>query len=390
MLDVEIQQAISTIHTGPHKLVLEFAGAGSLALWWLHCVAGSSATVLEATDRYAPDSLIDLLKFQPDIFVSAETAIAMAQKAYERAVHLDGTDHNAFLLGVACTATIATSYTKRGEHYCVIAVQSAEGITTYNLRMKKGHRDRTGEEDLVSRLLVKALVEAGSIKQHIPLELTAGEHLREHHHTFTDPIDRLMIREIQTVTVYPNGQQVANQFVNGAILSGSFNPLHHGHVRLSEVASELLGTPIVFELPIVNADKGTLTLSEIHQRLEQFHGENTVVLSRAPLFRDKALLFPGCVFIIGYDTAARLVSPYYYDGEEGMYEALETIRNAKCRFMVAGRFYQGQFCTIHDIRIPPMFRDMFKELAEDHFRVDISSTELRKKGQHTLPQGQHA
>jgi hypothetical protein len=82
--DPIIRQAIQQIHASSHKLVLEFTGAGSLALYYLHSVAGSSRTILEATDRYAATSLVDLLGQAPEQFVSRETAIAMAAQAYRR------------------------------------------------------------------------------------------------------------------------------------------------------------------------------------------------------------------------------------------------------------------------------------------------------------------
>jgi hypothetical protein len=59
------QETITSIHQTPHRLVFEFAGAGSLALFWLHSVPGSSRTVLEATDRYAAASLADLIGATP-------------------------------------------------------------------------------------------------------------------------------------------------------------------------------------------------------------------------------------------------------------------------------------------------------------------------------------
>lgn len=50
MLDATTHTLITAIHTAARPCVIEFAGAGSQALWWLHSVAGSSRTVLEATD----------------------------------------------------------------------------------------------------------------------------------------------------------------------------------------------------------------------------------------------------------------------------------------------------------------------------------------------------
>lgn len=380
LLNAEIQHAIESIHASPHKLVLEFAGAGSLALWWLHSIPGSSHTVLEATDRYTTASLNDLLGSNPRKFVSVDTAIVMARHAYERAVHLNGTKGYKLLLGVACTATIATNYIKHGEHRCVIAVQSGEGIATYDLRMKKGYRDRAGEEMLVSQLLVCGIVHACSLSLPISLNLAPGENLREHNLAFTEPVGRLLTHAVDTVTAYPHGIQIADEPIQGALLSGSFNPLHEGHMRLAEVAEAQLGMPVVFEMPVVNADKGILTPAEIEQRIEQFT-HHPVVLTRAPLFSDKASIFPGAVFIIGYDTAVRLLDKHYYQGENGLHVALQTIRDAGCRFLVAGRLLDGEFRMLSHMAIPSDFADMFMPLSEEAFRVDISSTAIRQEEQ---------
>lgn len=41
-------------------------------------------------------------------------------------------------------------------------------------------------------------------------------------------------------------------------------------------------------------------------------------LPQAPLYAQKARLFPGSVFVIGYDTAIRLLDPKYYGSREDM------------------------------------------------------------------------
>ena len=53
----------------------------------------------------------------------------------------------------------------------------------------------------------------------------------------------------------------------------------------------------------------------------------------------QAPLFPGAVFVVGSDTAERLVIPKYYGSgtEEDMIKAFETLRAHKCSFLVAGR-----------------------------------------------------
>jgi len=170
---LSLQAAIQQIHASAHKLVFEFAGAGSLALFQLHSVAGSSRTILEATDRYAATSLVDLLGQVPEQFVSRETATAMASQAYRRAMRL--AEPGTACLGVACTAAIATDRARRGEDRCWIAVRDSTGVSSYGLVMIKGARDRLGEEQLVSQLLLHAIAAACGIDVTVPLETIAGE-----------------------------------------------------------------------------------------------------------------------------------------------------------------------------------------------------------------------
>jgi len=378
MVDLTLQHAIEQIHASAHKLVLEFAGAGSLALFQLHSVAGSSRTILEATDRYASTSLAELLGQVPEQFVSRETAIAMAAMAYRRAMRL--AEPGTACLGVACTAAIATDRVRRGEERCWIAVRDGAGVSSYGLVMLKGARDRLGEEQLVSQLLLRAIAEACDIAATVPLATLDGEQVETAREVADDPIARLLDGAARTVLVATDGTPLADQPLSGALLSGSFNPLHAGHERLAEAASATLGMPVTFELPILNADKAALGYAEIERRLAQFRWRYPVALSRAALFVDKAALFPGCVFVLGYDTAARLVDRRYYGGAADRDAALAFIRAQGCRFLVAGRVQDGVFHTLDEIAIPDGARDLFIGLPEQAFRVDLSSTVIRAAG----------
>ena len=193
-----------------------------------------------------------------------------------------------------------------------------------------------------------------------------------------DPVALLLEGTAQSVMVAPGGDRVADAPVRGGLLSGSFNPLHQGHERLAQVAATHIGLPVAFELPIVNADKPPLAYPEIERRLAQFRFRYPVVLSRAPLFVQKAELFPGCTFVVGYDTAARIIDPRYYDGVAGRDRALAQIAERDCHFLVAGRADKaGRFLTLSDEQIPPAFTALFQQLGEEEFRVDLSSTALR-------------
>jgi Cytidylyltransferase-like len=163
------------------------------------------------------------------------------------------------------------------------------------------------------------------------------------------------------------------------LFPGSFNPLHHGHTTLADRARERLGSPVAYELSVINVDKPELPPMEVARRLEQFRGRDPVYVSRAPTFQQKAALFPNCTFVVGADTALRVVDPRFYGGDLGaMLRALQQIRDTGCHFFVGGRVDStGSFVEVGDIVIPPAYRDLFTGLSEQVFRVDVSSTALR-------------
>ena len=70
---------------------------------------------------------------------------------------------------------------------------------------------------------------------------------------------------------------------------------------MAAVAEQVLGHPVAFEISIENVDKPPLDFLEIDQRAGQFSPEQTLWLTRAPQFVDKAQLFPGATFELAHD-----------------------------------------------------------------------------------------
>ncbi|MGH9023391.1 MAG: hypothetical protein ACRDV9_09890, partial [Acidimicrobiia bacterium] len=94
----------------------------------------------------------------------------------------------------------------------------------------------------------------------------------------------------------------------------------------------------------------------------------------------KALLFPGSAFVVGVDTARRLLDPHYHGSLAGLNAGLESISEQGCRFLVAGRLDANQrFCELSDLTIPSGATHLFEPIPEDRFRVDLSSTDLRRR-----------
>ncbi len=376
-MDETIRQLIQAIHDSPPRAVFAAAGAGSRALADLLGVAGASRTLLEALIPYAADSFDEFLGRAPEQYVSAETGRMMAGRALARAHHLRELESYP-ILGLACTATIVTDRPKRGEHRAHVAAWSPGRLVAHTLYLAKGARDRAGEEDLVSRLILDALGEACGIDDRPPLPTGPGDSLTAESVDYAAAVAQLLRGEIDWFGIEPAGG-LSTDSPPAAVLSGSFNPLHGGHTGLAEVAGALLGAPVAFEVPAVNADKPPLEPSLLLDRLSQFAGRWPVVAGRAPTFVEKSRLYPGATFVVGYDTAARVIQPRFYgDSEAGMRAALAEIAGRGNRFLVAGREGEdGHFRELAQLAIPEGFADLFAPIPGRLFRNDISSTEIR-------------
>jgi hypothetical protein len=375
MIDSTTLDQIIAIHHAARPTVIEYAGAGSQALWWLHSVAGSSRTILEATNRYSRASMENLLGQQPAQFVSQATAVAMAHAGYRRAMDLS---NNATVVALACTATIATDRVKFGDHGCWVTTRDQHHIISYGLTLSKGARDRSGEEAVISTLLIQALAYAVGVIPAVTLNLRPDERFE----IITTPCHDVLSDLLHGGTAIVEYQSASNDFLskninNATILSGSFNPIHTGHRELLTTAMRMSGQVGYCELSVINADKPPLKYSVIAQRASLFTTAPSLILTRAPRFIDKAALMPGSTFVLGYDTVVRLLNPKYYpDGDVS--GCLAQIAQHDCRFIVAGRITDdGVFHSFDAQIVPSAWRHLFTAIDEQTFRNDVSSTAIR-------------
>ena len=373
-MDADIQYVIRQIHASPAQAVVVVTGGGAQLVSWLLTVPGASRTALEVLVPYSERALADFLGERPHQVASVETAETMSRQAYRRAMEL--ADSDGPVVGIGCTAAIATDRAKRGTHRVHVARCTAHSVVTYSLEFTKGLRDRVGEDTIASLLVVQALAEAAGVPMDVAIPLSATEHLIIG--GSGDPIDLLVAGAIDTVLVRANGTITPNGRPDGAVLSGSFAPLHVGHRELASVASETLGRPVTLEMSVANVDRPPLSAPAIRERLDQFAGTYAVVLTKAPTFAEKARVLPRTCFVIGYDTMVRLIDPAYYgDDERSMTKALASIAQLGGRFLVAGRLEDGAFRTLSDVTVPDEFCNIFEPIPEHRFRRDISSTHLR-------------
>lgn len=181
------------------------------------------------------------------------------------------------------------------------------------------------------------------------------------------------------------------------IYPGSFRPLHWGHRELATAAIQTISKlpkmkgkrhELTFEISTCIADKNAAGIceSDLRERVSQFTRNHLrIAVTNAKLFTAKAELFPGSVFVVGVDTARRIVDKKYYnDSPLEMARALGEIRDFGCCFLVGGRQDSSQpdgWDDLSRMSVPSQFEGIFHQIPSETFRVDISSTDLRRREQ---------
>ena len=170
------------------------------------------------------------------------------------------------------------------------------------------------------------------------------------------------------------------------LFPGSFNPFHSGHAEMVFLAEKEMspkGYRCALELSLANYSKPNLDWIEVERRLRQIamvwaaEGHKTpldVYITEAPLFVHKIPLFPGVTFVVGHDTAERMVDPL-----------LDTSTQLQVRlrgssypnFFVFGREINGEFRSG-----PGGFPEWFVEHATwsktPRNYTHVSSTQIRE------------
>jgi hypothetical protein len=332
-------ERIERILNSGFRAVLVTTGGGSGALHALLATPGASRFVADAQIPYSPEALERFIGEKAAHSCSPETARKLAAAAFRFQISdfppaADPAKKDNVLF-VSCTAALQTDRERRGDDRAFICIKTAEAEKIYALHFSK--TSRAEQEAILSGWLLVLIAQA-----------TGAE--------------------------------------RGLMLPGSFNPVHQGHLNLLKVAEEMTGLRGILELSCANVDKPDLEEGECLRRAAAIR-DIPVALTHAPRFIRKAQLFPKTTFVLGYDTAERLIA-CAQPGEWELFQPLET------SFLVAGRFSRGsekntapasrsaekrprRFQTLEKLSLPEGFEALFEAIPESKFREDISSTELR-------------
>ncbi len=369
---------VHCIHASRTAAALVLAGGGSGAIAQLLRRPGGSRTVLDIAVPYGPRAVAAYLGEAPAQACSAETAEALARRAFERAVEFRP-DRSVPVVGLGATAALATDRVRRGEDRLHAATFDGSRTLALAWRFEPPHTNRQAQETAAERAIVALLADSVGVA---PWRDLVGPDVAIAARTIGLEDDELAVVHDGTqpwMTAYPDGRRRPGGQIPTALVPGSFNPGHEAHQALWEAARRRFGDPVAFELSITNVDKPPLPTGEVLRRAEQFRGRAGLVLSAAPTFVEKARLLPGAAFAVGADTARRIVEPMYYGGVDAMRTALHELRSLGARFVVAGRLEEGRFLQLRDLVLPPEAEGLFEAIPADELRVDVSSTELRAK-----------
>jgi hypothetical protein len=383
----QVFAAVEKIHASPTMCCLSITGSGGPALGWLMSVGGCSKTLLEGTIPYAHSALYSFLPDKPGKSVSAAASRSMALASYQKALQLRDNESQP-VVGIGATGSIATTRDRRGFDEVYVTCWGAATAKSYHCRMDKElKRTRLQEDQIVCSLIILALADACGVEFEVPFKLESNEPIK--------------VSEFETPKVWfsVDGERHDLQGavpdlapgVVPVVVPGSFNPLHNGHKAMGQAATEFIKQSgqearVFFELSITNVDKAPISEEDLLTRAAQFKGQYDLVATRTPKFADKVKQFPYHKFVVGFDTARRLLDPKYTNGcVQAMLEELKAIKGVGCSFLVAGRTEGDEFKTVKDLVMPEGmdpadFADLFVELTTFQ-RLDISSTELRKAQQ---------
>eukprot|EP01022_Parablepharisma_sp_SALTPOND_P033662 TRINITY_DN89261_c0_g1_i1.p12 TRINITY_DN89261_c0_g1~~TRINITY_DN89261_c0_g1_i1.p12 ORF type:complete len:140 (+),score=8.81 TRINITY_DN89261_c0_g1_i1:2929-3348(+) len=107
-------------------------------------------------------------------------------------------------------------------------------------------------------------------------------------------------------------KKVVPPLISALILSGSFNPIHKGHIALVQHANLLAKKDQVFmEISLKNADKGGIPLASLKERIKAIHEhEFDVLLTNLPLFTDKSKLLQEQALILFFNKIVQEWNSY--------------------------------------------------------------------------------
>lgn len=310
----------------PVKYVAAITGGGTAAIGNILKRGGASAWFLEGIVPYAKESLVKFLGKEPEKFVSERTANQMALKAYMRAIELGAKPEEA--AGLGCTAVLGRIENERAgrEHRAYISVQTHDRVHLFVEQIPHwiDVQGREYQEDYIAEKIQQIML-TDDISLCSPTKDTFDQF----------GLTQLLLSKKREATTFDRSARflpyvhIDSPFV---VYSGSFDPFHEGHAAVIQKLAEKTRKPVYLELSVRNVDKPDVDLNGLADRMASIyigmmkHNLKSiagVILTNMPKFFDKlSLLGPKASFVVGSDTASRMVDNKY-GNVESLFDLIE-------------------------------------------------------------------
>ena len=418
---INLQSYLTKIHAANTRAVVIVTGGGSGVFPLLLNQGGGSNTLVGGILPWSDKETEALLGYRPEKFASEETARQLAIVAYRKALaeRTASTPNTQKFIGVACSSSLMRTPEERAgrSHKIFAALHTAEKTEVMTIELFRTSTPtvtvgqatsqikedafvvRRAEEDFNSRILLRLIgsgceiddILDGDFEFTDPALPRLPDWLTYHIYSQASGIshpDMLAFSrgEVGSLAFYlsANHEIEPSKRRHELFLSGSFNPFHAGHLEMLLQAEKDLGVGCALELSMQNVSKPSLDWLEVERRLTQISKDSgqgadkgchvlVVYITNRALFVDKVLAFPQSTFVVGQDTAERIVDERY-----GSTEALQArLAALDARFLVFGREVNGVLRTGSE-GFPDWFRK-FAKWSEHRLKyAHVSSTEIRK------------